>query len=57
MKLKQLNIVVDNNEICLLQENGGSDNCIASTPEMVDLVCNELQILKSNLEAESQEKK
>ena len=57
MKLKQLNIVVDNNEICLHQENGGSDNFIAITPEMVDLVCNELQILKSNLEAESQEKK
>lgn len=57
MKLKQLNIVVNNNEICLHQENGGSDNFIAITPEMVDLVCNELQILKSNLEAESQEKK
>ncbi len=57
MKLKQLNIVVDNNEICLHQENGGSDNFIAITPEMVDLVCNELQILKSNLEAESQERK
>lgn len=57
MKLKQLNIVVDNNEICLHQENGGSDNFIAITPEMVDLVCNELQILKSNLEAETQERK
>lgn len=57
MKLKQLDIVVNNNEICLHQENGGSDNFVAITPEMVDLVCNELQILKSNLEAESQEKK
>ena len=57
MKIKQLNIVVDGNEICLHQENGGSDNFIAITPEMVDLVCNELQILKSKLEAESQERK
>lgn len=57
MKLKQLDIVVDKNEICLHQENGGSDNFIAITPEMVDLVCNELQLLKSNMEAEAQEKK
>lgn len=57
MKLKQLNIVITNGEINLHQESGGSDNFIAITPEMVDLVCNELQILKSKLEADSQEKK
>lgn len=57
MKLKQLDIVVNNNEICLHQENDGSDNFIVITPEMVDLVCNELQILKSNLEADTQERK
>ena len=57
MKLKQLNIVVDNNEICMHQEIGGSDNFVAITPEMVDLVCNELQILKNKLEADAQEKK
>lgn len=56
MKIKQLSIVVNGDEIALHQENNGSDNFIAITPEMVDLVCTELQILKSNIEAECQEK-
>lgn len=57
MKIKQLSIVVNGDEIALHQENNGSDNFIAITPEMVDLVCSELQLLKSNMEAECQESK
>jgi len=62
MKFTQLEIRVVGNEIAITQENfdedmGVSEDEIRITLEMVDLVCNELQILKRNLEADAQERK
>ena len=62
MKFTQLEIRVVGNEIAITQENfdedmGVSGDEIRITLEMVDLVCNELQILKRNLEADAQERK
>lgn len=53
LKLNQIEITTtSDNEICLFQENVYSDDggeSIYITPEMVDLVCNELKQLKNKI--------
>jgi hypothetical protein len=57
MHLKQIDIVINGNEIALEQENNGCNNFILITPEMVDSVCNELKKLKKEINNKNQEKK
>lgn len=55
MHLKQIDIVLNGNGIALEQENNGCNNFIQITPEMVDLVCDELQKLKKEINNKNQE--
>ena len=57
MHLKQIDIVINGNEIALEQENNGCNNFILITPEMVDSVCNELKKLKKEINNKNQERK
>ena len=61
MKLLQLDILITaEKEICISQDNSLSDDggeFIYITPEMVDMVCGELQKCKSVIESETKEGK
>ena len=49
MHLKQIDIVINGNEIALHQESNGIDNFISITPEMVAMVAAELVKLQNEL--------
>ena len=56
MHLKQIDIVINGNEIALHQENNGCDNFISLTPEMISLVTAELNKLKNELDKNGEKK-
>ena len=55
MHLKQIDIVINGNEIALHQENNGCDN-LSLTPEMISLVTAELNKLKNELDKNGEKK-
>lgn len=56
MHLKQIDIVINGNEIALHQESNGIDNFISLTPEMVNLVTTELLKLQNELNKKGEKK-
>ena len=56
MHFKQIDIVINGNEIALHQENNGCDNFISLTPEMISLVTAELNKLKNELDKNGEKK-
>ena len=56
MHLKQIDIVINGNEIALHQESNGCDNFISLTPEMISLVTAELIKLQNELNKKGEKK-
>ena len=56
MHLKQIDIVINGNEITMHQESNGIDNFISLTPEMISLVTAELNKLKKELDKNGEKK-
>lgn len=56
MHFKQIDIVINGNEIAMHQESNGVDNFISLTSEMISLVTAELNKLKNELDKNGEKK-
>ena len=56
MHFKQIDIVINGNEIAMHQESNGCDNFISLTPEMIGLVTAELIKLQNEIKKNGEKK-